>query len=32
MTKNDTLSERTSGLQFVWGETNKGEEAQVWWG
>ena len=32
MAKNDTLSERTPGLQFVWWETKKGEEVQVWWG
>ena len=32
MTKNDTRAERTPGLQFVWWETKKGEEAQVWWG
>jgi hypothetical protein len=32
MTNNDTLSERTPGLQFVWWETKKGKEAQVWWG
>jgi hypothetical protein len=32
MTKNNMLSERTPGLQFVWWETKKDEEAQVWWG
>jgi hypothetical protein len=28
----DTFSERTPGLQFVYWETNAGEEAGTWWG
>jgi hypothetical protein len=32
MTNDGTLSERTPGLQFVWWETNVGEEAETWWG
>jgi hypothetical protein len=32
MTDDDTLSERTPGLQFVWWETKTGEEAETWWG
>jgi hypothetical protein len=31
MTNDGTLSGRTPGLQFVWWETNVGEEAETWW-
>jgi hypothetical protein len=32
MMDDGTFSERTPGLQFVWWETNAGEEAGTWWG
>jgi hypothetical protein len=32
VTDDATLFERTPGLQFVWWETQTGEEAETWWG